>query len=111
MYGFPKRLATRADVDLLMTYLGTDWGTDDTKARGVAMLQGLIDDAQRYFFDRELTAQEQPDGPEPLYKVVTDDDGTRRQLKLQDDPTAMILHLGLTVAEAQNMMQTIQGAQ
>mgnify|MGYP001469347743 CR=1 FL=1 len=72
MHGFPAIIKTRADVDLLIGYLGTDWATPENKARGVDMLQSLIDRQQAYFFDRVLAENESPDGPEPEYKVLVD---------------------------------------
>ncbi|NNC24256.1 hypothetical protein HKX42_00140 [Salinisphaera sp. USBA-960] len=112
MYGFPKHIATRNDVDLLMNYLNTDWATSDHKARGVNMLQGLIDSQQAYFFDRVLADNESPDGSAPAYIVLTDDDsGQRRQLKLQSDSGALIHQIGLTEADAQDMITQIQEAQ
>lgn len=110
MYGFPKHVNTRSDIDHLMSYLGSRWATEENKARGVDLLQGLIERSKHHVFDRTLTADEQPDGPEPDYIVITDEDGTRRQYQLQDDPAARIHRLSLTVAEAESFIATVQGA-
>lgn len=113
MYGYPKHVNTRADIEHLMGYLGSPWATPENKERGLSLLQGLIDSSKSYVFDRNLGATEQPDGPEPNYIVleVPQDDGSvvRRQEKLVDDPNARIHRLGLTVAEVQSFIATVQG--
>ena len=54
---------------------------------------------QAYFFDRVLSDAEDPDGQEPDYIVLTDEDGTRRQHKLQDDPHSEMVRMGLTASD------------
>lgn len=111
MYGYPKTIKTRHDVEYLVGYLGSPWATDENKARGLDYLRGLRDNTQHYVFDRELGESEQPDGAEPGYIVLTDEEeGTRRQLKLAANPAAAIHRLGFTVAEVEQLIQTVENA-
>lgn len=109
MYGYPSVIKTRADVELLVSYLGTDWATPDLLERGLAYLRGLRDNTQHYVFDRTLEEDEDPDGDEPDYRVVTDEDGERRQFKLEDNPRAPIHKLGFSVDEVQSLIDDIEG--
>lgn len=109
MYGYPKIIATRHDVDVLMGYLGSGWATDENKAKGVGYLQSLIDNSKCYVFDKVLADGEQPTGPAPEYIVLAQEDGTRRQEHLIDDPAALIHRMGYTVAEVAALINTIQG--
>lgn len=109
MYGYPKTINTRHDVEYLVGYLGSAWATEENKARGLDYLRGLRDNTRHYVFDRELGESEQPDGPEPDYLVLTDEEeGTRRQMVLADNPNATIHRLGFTVAEVDQLIQTVE---
>ena len=111
MYGYPKTIQTRHDIDLLMGYLGSEWATPDNIERGLNYLRGLIDNRFAYFFDRHLDNGESPDGQEPDYRVMTDDEtGVISQYRLQDNPDAWIYRLGLTVTEVEGMISQIEGA-
>jgi hypothetical protein len=109
MYGYPKLIATRHDVDVLMGYLGSEWATEENKAKGVAFFRGLIASARAYVFDRMLAEGEAAAGPLPEYIVLVQEDGTRRQERLVDDPAGRIYRLGYTVAEVEAMIATIEG--
>lgn len=111
MYGYPKIVKTRHDVEYLTGYLGSKWATQANVESGLAFLRGLRDNTTRYVFDRPLTENEQPDGEEPDYRVLLNDDGEREQFALQEDPTARIHKLGFTKAEVQQLIETIEGAQ
>lgn len=110
MRGYPKRIATKHDVEVLMGYLGSGWATEDNKAKGLAFMQGLIEQSKGYVFDRNLAEAEAPTGPAPGCIVLVQEDGTRRQEVLTDDPAAMIYRLGYTVAEVEAMITKIEGA-
>lgn len=110
MYGYPKTIATRYDVEYLVSFLGTSWATEDNKRRGLAFLRGLKERQQAYIFDRTLAESEEPDGPEPEYLVLTDEDGTRRQHRLADDPHALIHRLGFTEAEVDDLIATVESS-
>ena len=111
MYGYPKTIQTRHDVDLLLGYLNSEWATESNIERGLRYLNGLIDSRKAYFFDRALSDGESPDGPEPDYRVMTDDEtGERAQYALQENPQAWINRLGLTVEEVQGMIDQIERA-
>ncbi|OEY67455.1 hypothetical protein [Marinobacter sp. X15-166B] len=110
MYGYPKIIKTRADVEYLAGYMGSKWATEENVQRGLAFLRGLRDNTSRYVFDRTLAENEQPSGNEPQYRVLTTDDGAREQFVLEDNPTARIHQLGFTQAEVQQLIDTIEGA-
>lgn len=107
MYGYPKSIRTKADVEFLMGYLGSGWATPENVGRGLDLLRGLKDD-QVYGFDRVLGEAESPDGPEPDYIVLTQEDGARHQMLRVSDPSAMIHRLGLTEAEVNEMITTAE---
>lgn len=111
MYGYPKIIKTRHDVEYLTGYLGSKWATQANIERGLAFLRGLRDNTTRYVFDRILGENEQPDGTEPDYRVLTNEEGDREQFKLEEDPDARIHKLGFTQAEVQQLIDTIEGAQ
>lgn len=108
MYGYPKVINTRQDVEYLVGYLGTDWATEENKQRGLAYLYALRDKTQHYVFDRVLADGEEPDGPEPEYRVTEDEEGARHQHRLEEDPNALIHRLGFTEAEVQQLIQTVE---
>jgi len=111
MYGYPKIIKTRHDVEYMVGYLGSKWATAENVERGLAFLRGLRDNTTRYVFDRVLGENESPDGDEPQYRVLTNDDGEREQFVLEEDPTARIQKMGFTKAEVQNLIDTIKGVQ
>lgn len=108
MYGYPKHINTRSDIEYLVGFLGTKWATDENKARGIAFLRSLIDGRFVYQFDRALDDDENPDGGSPDYIVLTDESGARRQLRRVEDQHAMIFRLGLTVAEVESLIDTVE---
>jgi len=99
---------TRADIESLMAFLGGPSATPDRIAWGIRTLRGLLATRQRYEFDRILADGEDPDGPEPEHRVVTDEDGERRQNKLVDDPNGRIYRLGLTDVEVEHWIKTLE---
>lgn len=111
MYGYPKVIKTRHDVEYLVGYLGSKWATPANIERGLAFLRGLQENTTRYVFDRTLTEDEQPDGDEPDYRVMSSDEGGREQFKRKEDPGARIHKLGFTQNEVQQLIDTIEGAQ
>jgi len=109
MYSYPKIIKTRHDVQYLTGYLGSKWATQASIERGLAFLRGLKDD-QVYVYDRTLGETEEPDGPEPDYLVLTQEDGERWQMRLEANPNALIHRLGLTQAEVDQMIATVEAA-
>lgn len=109
MHGYPKIIATRHDVDVLMGYLGSEWATEENKVKGLAFFRGMIERSRCYVFDKILASGEDPSGTTPEYLVLTQEDGSRRQERLVDDPAAMIYRLSYTVAEVEAMITTIEG--
>lgn len=109
MYGYPKVIRRRADVEFLMGYLGTGWASAENVERGLSFLRGLKDD-QVYVFDRVLAEAESPDGPEPDYIVLVQEDGVRHQMRRETDPSALIHRLGFTEADVDQMITTVEAA-
>lgn len=101
MRGFPKVLNSREDYDNIVE----DFGYTKEVKRAY---QGLLNTAKHYVFDRELGADEEPDGPEPEYKVLEEgqEDGStlRTQYKLVENPDGRIFKLGFTVEEVQGVI-------
>lgn len=109
MYGYPKVIRRKADVEFLMQYLGSSWATAENVERGLSFLRGLKDD-QVYVFDRVLAEAESPDGPEPDYLVLVQEDGARHQMRRETDPQALIHRLGFTEADVDQMIMTVEAA-
>jgi len=110
MRGLPAVLQTRADVEMLLAFLGTEWATPERIEWGLKTLRGLLATRQVYQFDRILGPDEEPDGPEPEYRVVTDEDGERRQNRLVDNPNGKFYRLGLTETEVENWITKLEAA-
>jgi len=110
MYGYPKIIRTKADLEFLLGYLGTGWASEENLQRGLSYLRSLKED-QMYVFDRVLGDTEIADGPEPDYIVLVQEDGARHQMRLDPDPNALIHRLGLTQAEVDQMIATVGAAQ
>lgn len=108
MYGYPKIINTRADVDHLVTFLGSKWATQVNIKKALDYLHGLKEGTQHYVFDRELSENEEQDGPAPDYLVLTDEEGTRRQQVLAHNPNATIYRLELTEAEVDQLIATLE---
>ncbi len=108
MYGYPKTINTRQDVEYLVGYLGSDWATEANKARGLAYLRSLRDNTKHYVFDRILADDESPDGQEPDYRITQDEDGARHQHRLEENPNAPIHRLGFTESEVDQLIQTVE---
>lgn len=108
MYGYPPTIQTRHDVEYLVGYLGTHWATAENRARGLAYLRALRDKTEHYVFDRALTEGEDPDGPEPEYRVMESEEEGRRQYRLEPDPNALIHRLGFTVEEVDNLINIVE---
>lgn len=69
--------------------------------------QGLFNTAKKYEFDKELAAESDRTGPEPEYKVMTQEEkGTEKivQFKLVDNPNGKIFRLGFTIDEVQEVI-------
>lgn len=101
MHGFPKYLNSRADYENIIRDFGY---TGEVKQA----YQALLNTACHYVFDRELASGEDPDGPEPEYRVMEEQmpDGTikRIQFKLVDDPDSKLKQLGFTRQEVEEVV-------
>ena len=100
MRGFPKVLNSRQDYENVIN----DFGYTVKVKRAY---QGLLNTAKKYEFDKELAAESDRTGPEPEYKVMTqEEEGTEKivQFKLVDNPNGKIFRLGFTVNEVQEVI-------
>ena len=100
MRGFPKVLNSRQDYENIVS----DFGYTEKVKRAY---QGLLNTAEKYEFDKELAAESDRTGPEPEYKVMTqEEEGTEKivQFKLVDNPNGKIFRLGFTVDEVREVI-------
>jgi hypothetical protein len=110
MYGYPKTIETKTDVAALTDYMGSKWATQENIDKSLDFLRGLIESRKAYFFDKNLAEGEEPTGSAPEYIVLEQEDGTRRQEALADDPNARIYRMGFTVDEVQALIDQIEGS-
>lgn len=126
MHGFPKVLKTRKDFERChgrtpheaidnAKQIGAWHGLLSgrykhmfTKNRMLAAWQALLAGRFKYVFDRELAADEKPDGSEPDYRVVEDEELGRRQYKLVEDKSAKIYKLGFSADEVENQKSELE---
>lgn len=77
--------------------------------------QALLDGRWRYDRDRALAEGEEPDGPEPEYRVLAEEteDGTAERWQFQRvrDEHARIDALGYTPAQVEAKITELEGAQ
>jgi len=100
MRGFPKVLNSRQDYENIVS----DFGYTEKVKRAY---QGLLNTAEKYEFDKELAAESDRTGPEPEYKVMTEEEeGTEKivQFKLVDNLDGKIFKLGFTIDEVQEVI-------
>lgn len=102
MRGFPKRFNTRQDVTNALAV--------DPK-QTAARLQQMLDHRHNWFITGEL-AQDEAGIKDDTHRVRedTDDDGTvvtRYQEEWREDPHAALFRLGLTVAEAEQLISEV----
>ena len=100
MRGFPKVLNSRQDYENVVNDFGYT-------AKVKRAYEGLLNTAEKYEFDKELAAESDLTGPEPEYKVMTqEEEGTETivQYKLVDNPNGKIFKLGFTIDEVQEVV-------
>lgn len=101
MQGFPKNPNSRTDYQNIINDFG--YSSEVKQA-----YQALLNTDHHYVFDRELASGEDPDGPEPEYRVMEEQmpDGTikRIQFKLVDDPDSKLKQLGFTRQEVEEVV-------
>jgi len=109
---FPKIISTKADIDYLMSYLGSPLASPENKGKGLVFLNGLLS-TKAYQFDKTLTVDEPPTGPEPDYRVLEnqgENNDERHQFVLAENSQAKIHRTGLTVTEVQDYITQVNGA-
>jgi len=107
MKGFPRNaLMTHNDFEYLQQQAVDGKLPQMQVQRLRGSWQGLLDGRWVYRFDRVLADGESPDGAEPDFRVVEDEDETgavvRRQYELVESSTARLAKLGYTVADVEN---------
>ena len=108
MKGIPgPALATRSDYERLhkMALDGELRPREIDKLR--RYWQALIDGRWRYDRDRVLEDGEDPDGDEPEYRVIEDEEEGRVQHKRVRDDKALIDRLGFSVEEVENKIKEL----
>lgn len=114
MKGVPDVLRTRQDFENLRDGVVSGKLSGRNAGRAISHWEALLS-RHRYKPDRLLDAGEEPDGPEPDYRVMElkdEDSGevTREQMKREDDPNARIHHLGFTVEGVAAAIELMKGA-
>lgn len=115
MRGIPKNaLMTREDFELLQQMARDGELRPQHVGRLKQQWQGLLNGRKVYVFDRPLADGEEPDGPEPDYRVLERKDEatgeiTRVQYKLVDDDTCRMVKLGYTAADVTAMIDELDG--
>lgn len=110
MIGIPRNaLKTRADFEMLhQAAMG-----GDLRPHEVADLrkhwQALLDGRFAYEVDRALGEGEAPDGDEPEYRVMTDEDGARTQYKLVESASSRLVALGFAVGDVELALAELEG--
>lgn len=110
MIGIPRNaLKTRADFEML--HQAAMRG--DLRPYEVAELrkhwQALLNGRFAYEVDRVLGEGEEPDGEEPEYRVVTNEDGARIQYKLVESASSRLVALGFTAGEVELALAELEG--
>jgi len=106
MHGIPKYLQTREDYDRAVDLARSD---RTLAPKALRHFQGLLAGRFAYEFDRELAADDVPDGAEPDYLVLPEsDDSPRRQLVRREQAGARIFALGYAVAEVEEIISELE---
>lgn len=110
MRGIPKTIRARGDIDNLLSYLGTPYDTTDARAAIVAQLQAIRATAQHYVFTRMLASESERAGPEPGYRVLSNQGDTGGELyeyQLVDNPHSRLNEVGMTLPELDQLIAEI----
>lgn len=115
MRGIPRNaLKTRADFDMLhaAAMAGELRPHEVTELR--RQWQALLNGRQAYVVDRVLAEGEDPDGAEPDYRVMVDEDEatgetTRTQYKLTDTQCSRLNRLGFEVDDVEAALAELEG--
>ena len=112
MIGIPLILKTREDYERLHAAALAG----EMQPVQIATLRGRwasLLERYHYVRDRELLAAEAADGPEPDYRVITenaaDDTELRVQYRREEDASARIHAVGFTVAEVEAAITELEG--
>lgn len=115
MRGIPRNaLKTRADFEMLQQAALSD-GLRPHEVESLRQhWQALLNGRFVYEFDRVLAEGEAPDGAEPDYRVMEDEDEdsgtvTRMQHKLVESQHSRLRGLGFEVSEAEAALAELEG--
>lgn len=111
MRGVPRILKTREDVETMMELYRSGALRPQHHGALLGHLQAFLDSRYVMERDRELGPDEEPDGPEPHYRVLIEEDGTRVQYKRVESETGRIYRLGLTVDEVSGWIGELEAAE
>lgn len=115
MRGIPHNaLKTRADFEMLQQAALNDGLRPHEVGNLRRHWQALLDGRFVYEFDRVLAEGEDPDGPEPDFRVMEDedeDDGavTRTQHKLVESQCSRLCRLGFEASEVEAALAELEG--
>lgn len=113
MRGIPRVIKTRADVHGLMDM----WRGGSLRPQHAELLhdqlRALRDGRMVYVRDRVLQDGEEPDGPEPHYRVMEEETGAdgateQVQFRLEDSPSAKIYRLGFSLEEVEQLITELE---
>lgn len=110
MKGIPSRISTRADLEHLQSYLGTESDTPGARAAIRAELVAIRNTAKHYVFTRVLADELDRTGPEPEYRVMTgqgESGAEIHEFQLVDDPGSRFAAMGMTLAEIDDLIMLI----
>lgn len=114
MQGVPRfGLRTRADFELLQQLALQGQLRPTCIATLQRHWQGLLAGRWTYVYDRDLAADENPDGEAPQYLVIESEDEAsgemrRAQHRRIEAPSAAIFQLGFTVPEVEQAISALE---
>lgn len=109
MRGFPAHLNTKQDyLSVHQLVLAGELPREEL----IAHYDALLNTRHEYVFNRLLAHGEEPDGPEPIYRVMEEEnaDGStvRAQYKLVENPDARLFRLGFSVEEVGSLIEEVE---
>jgi len=110
MKGVPTSIRTKADIDHLLSYLGTPYDTPEARALIIAQLQSIRATTQHYVFTRMLNSESDRGGQEPDYRVLSGQgsDGSEiHEYQLVYNPHSRINEIGMTRDELDQLIAEI----
>jgi hypothetical protein len=110
MKGIPKNIRARGDIDNLLSYIGTPHDTPEARAAILAQLQAIRATHQHYVFTRTLAGEADRAGPEPYYRVLSNQGESGDEIheyQLDSNPHSRLSEIGMTPAELDALIEEI----